>query len=31
LYEYACREVNEGLAGILAGACAEEAAAAKKK
>ena len=31
IYEYACHEGNEGLAGILAGARAEEAAAAKKK
>jgi len=31
VYEYACHEGNEGLAGILAGARAEEAAAAKKK
>jgi hypothetical protein len=30
VYEYACHEGNEGLAGILAGARAEEAAAAKK-
>jgi hypothetical protein len=30
IYEYACHEGNEGLAGILAGARAEEAAAAKK-
>jgi|SRR5271166_14436 len=29
VYEYACHEGNEGLAGILAGARAEEAAAAK--
>ena len=31
VYEYACHEGNEGLAGILAGARAEEAAAAKKQ
>jgi len=31
VYEYACHEGNEGLAGILAGARAEEAAAAKAK
>jgi hypothetical protein len=31
LYEYACHEGNYGLAGILAGARAEEAAAAKKQ
>jgi len=30
VYEYACHEGNEGLAGILGGARAEEAAAAKK-
>lgn len=30
VYEYACHEGNEGLAGILAGARAEEAAATKK-
>jgi hypothetical protein len=30
VYEYACHEGNVGLAGILAGARAEEAAAAKK-
>jgi hypothetical protein len=30
VYEYACHEGNEGLAGILAGARAEEAAALKK-
>ena len=30
VYEYACHEGNEGLAGILAGARADEAAAAKK-
>jgi hypothetical protein len=29
--EYACHEGNEGLAGILAGARAEEAAAEAKK
>ena len=28
VYEYACHEGNEGLAGILAGARAEEKAAA---
>ena len=31
VFEYACHEGNEGLAGILAGARAEEAAAAKAK
>jgi hypothetical protein len=31
VYEYACHEGNEGLAGILAGARAEEAAATKKQ
>lgn len=31
VYEYACHEGNEGLAGILAGARAEEAAEAKKQ
>jgi len=31
VYEYACHEGNEGLAGILAGARAEEAAAAKQQ
>jgi hypothetical protein len=31
VYEYACHEGNEGLAGILSGARAEEAAAAKKQ
>ena len=31
VYEYACHEGNEGLAGILAGARAEEAAAAAKE
>jgi len=30
VFEYACHEGNEGLAGILAGARADEAAAAKK-
>jgi len=30
VYEYACHEGNEGLAGILAGARADEAAAAKE-
>jgi hypothetical protein len=30
VYEYACHEGNEGLAGILSGARADEAAAAKK-
>jgi hypothetical protein len=31
VYEYACHEGNEGLAGILAGARAQEAAAAKAR
>jgi len=31
VYEYACHEGNEGLAGILAGARADEAAAAKER
>ena len=31
VYEYACHEGNEGLAGILAGARADEAAAAKEQ
>jgi hypothetical protein len=31
VYEYACHEGNEGLAGILAGARADEAAEAKKQ
>ena len=31
IFEYACHEGNEGLAGILAGARAEEAAAAKQQ
>ena len=31
IYEYACHEGNHGLAGILSGARAEEAAAAKPK
>jgi hypothetical protein len=31
VYEYACHEGNSGLAGILSGARAEEAAAAKKQ
>jgi hypothetical protein len=31
VFEYACHEGNEGLAGILSGARAEEAAAAKKQ
>jgi len=30
VFEYACHEGNEGMVGILAGARAEEAAAAKK-
>jgi hypothetical protein len=30
MYEYACHEGNYGLLGILAGARAEEQAAAKK-
>jgi len=29
VFEYACHECNEGMVGILAGARAEEAAAAK--
>jgi hypothetical protein len=31
VFEYACHEGNEGMVGILAGARAEEAAAAKKQ